>query len=202
DGKTYTELYRATNRTGRFAISLPIPANVPTGKWTLSVRSQLNGQLATLPVNIAAADSKKSPALAAAYKDPVLVRGRAAADEALVKGAKFVLPIFDSPAAEKLAPVAEKVKQVLAERGVEVEIRTKPATSTYWLEYDPTPEQLKENATADSGEKIGSIKRATLNGNDWYSGLSGWRFGKPVILLELASEKKDNPMAESLVDAG
>ena len=38
----------------------------------------------------------------------------------------------------------------------------------------------------DAGELFGKIKRETLNQNDWFSGLSGYRFGRPVILLDLA----------------
>jgi hypothetical protein len=71
----------------------------------------------------------------------------------------------------------------------------------------------------DRGEAIGKIKRETVNGNDWASALSGWRCGKPLILLDLATEaslraraaKKQvkggtpsylDPMVESLAKAG
>jgi hypothetical protein len=202
DGKTFAELYRCTDRAGRFALSLPIPANVPPGKWSVGLRSQLNGQAATLSVNVAAAANDQGTRFAVAYKDPVFVRQGAAAEQALAKGAKFVLPIFDSPAAEKLLPVAEKVKQVLAARGVEVDIRVKPSIGTYWLAYELTPEQARENALVDRSEKFGRIKRETANGNDWFSGQSGWRFGQPLILLDLAAEKGDNPPAETLAGAG
>lgn len=199
DGKVYQEFYRSTDRHGVFAISLPMPANAPTGKWSVAVRSQLTGRLATLPVTVRA--GQHGP-VAVPVSETVTVREREAAEKMLHNEAIVVLPVFDSPLAEKLLPVAEKVKEVLAGRGVTVEIRTKPQLSTYTLAYDPTDSQEQENSRIDHGEAIGRIKRETVNANDWYSALSGWRFGKPVILLDLAGVKDDNPMAESLQPTG
>ena len=73
----------------------------------------------------------------------------------------------------------------LATRGVTVEIRQNPAIGTYTIAYDLSDAQKQENAPIDRGDAIGKIKRDTVNGNDWASSLSGWRCGKPLILLEL-----------------
>lgn len=87
---------------------------------------------------------------------------------------------------------------MLAAKGVKADIRYKPGMTTYWLSYDPTDQQKQENEWADRGDDVGKIKRETVNSNDWYSSLSGYRFGAPVILLDLASQRGDNPMAEAL----
>ncbi|HTN73945.1 MAG TPA: hypothetical protein VL096_01815, partial [Pirellulaceae bacterium] len=200
DGRAHAELYRSTNRLGQFGLSLPLADNLPPGKWTVQVRSQLDGQTVTLPVAISAPAAK--PIGAAELKERLVVRQRAAIEAALAKGSKLVLPIFDSPQAEKLLPIAESIKQTLSQRGVDVEIVRAPKQTTFWLAYDLTEAQAADNKLADAGTSFGRIKRETLNGNDWYSGLSGWRFGKQLFLLDLATESGDSPMAESLSKEG
>ena len=199
DGKLFQDFYRATDRQGRLDMSLSVPSNVPAGSWSLLVRSQLDGRTARLGIEVEPADASTPPA--APLKEAVIVRGRAAIQPLLEKGAKVVLPVFDSPRSEELLPAAEKVKAVLARRGVEVEVRRQPAVGTYWLAYDPSEEQQVENARAERGETFGRIKRTTVNQNDWFSALAGWRFGRPVVLLDLAGAKA-NPVVESFGAAG
>jgi hypothetical protein len=194
----YQEFYRATTRDGLFRLALPMPANAPVGAWTVTVRAQLSGQTATLPVKITPA---RKAAYAAALTAPVLVRERALIAATLTPGTTVVLPLFDSSQAAALLPVAERVKAVLATKGVAVEIRQKPVVTPYTLGYDPTAAQLADNARAERGETIGKIKRETVNANDWYSALSGYRFSQPVLLLDLAGAV-DNPMAETLAGTG
>ena len=152
-------------------------------------------RLATVPVEVGAAGPV---AFAAALAEPVVVRQRDAIEAMLAKGAEVVLPVFD-PA---LLPVAEQVKSALAPRGVTVDIRQNPPVNTFTIAYDLSDPQKQENARADRGETLGKIKRETVNQNDWASGLSGWRFGKPLILLDLVGAKDANPMAQSLAKAG
>ena len=130
------------------------------------------------------------------------MQGKAAIDPLLVRGQKLVLPIFPSPRSAAHEAVARKVKEVLAARGVEVEIRTNPEVGVYTLGYDPTDAEKAENARADRGEVFGRIKRTTTNKNDWFAALGGWRFGRPVVLLDLAGGEPDCPPAESLGAAG
>lgn len=176
-------------------MAVPIAANDPAGKWTVEVRSQLTGALATLPVEVGAA----APApFAAALTEPVVVRQRETIEAMLAQGTTVVLPVFDP----SLLTVAEQVKVTLATRGVTVEIRQSPPIGTYTIAYDLTEAQKQENARIDRGEAIGTIKRETVNANDWASALGGWRCGKPLILLDLAGAKNANPMAQSLAKAG
>ena len=200
DGKVHQELYRATDRDGRLAVSVPVAANVPPGRWQWTVRCQLDGATTTLPVEVTAAPPRAD--LAAPVREAVLVRGRAAIQPLLQSGGRLVLPIFDSPRAAALRAAAEKVRDVLKRRGVQVEIRQAPAVTTYTLAYDPSEPQRAENARAERGETLGRIKRQTVNANDWFAVLSGWRFGQPLVLLDLAGVAGDNPVAESLADAG
>lgn len=182
DGKTAQEFYRSTDAKGVFAIHLPTGANVPAGEWSVAVRSQLTGEEATLPVTVAAAKERN---LAEPVKEPVLVRGRPAVEQALAKGSKLVIPVFDSPNAAAIQVLAEKAKAQLSKRGVEVEVRVKPAVGTYTLSYDPIDAEKAENARVESGELIGRIARKTVNQNDWFAGAGEYRFGKPVLLLDL-----------------
>lgn len=196
DGRVAQEFYRSTDRQGAFTLAVPLGANAPPGAWSVLVRAQLTGDTARLPVQVAAAAPQLS---AQPWAEPVIVRQRGALDQALARGTRFVLPLFDAGTHPQLVPVAEKVQQVLAARGVEVEIRRRPEIGTYTLAYELTAPQQHENARAERGELFGRIKRETVNANDWYSALSGWRFGRPVILLDLASQTGDNPLAESLM---
>ncbi len=194
DGKVQAEFYRATGSDGTFSMAIPIPANAP-GEWRVTLRSQLTGQAAALPITVSPA---RRVVLAAALTEPALVRNREAIEAMLARGSSAVLPVFD----DTLLAAAEQVKTVLAARGVTVAILRQPPTCSYTIAYDPTDAQLQENARADRGEAFGRIRRETVNGNDWASALSGWRFGKPVILLDAAGEKNANPLLEALDNAG
>ena len=194
DGKTHQDFYRGTDASGTFAMTIPLPVNAPAGTWTVAVRSQLTGDVASLPVTVR---GPRPAPLADRMDEQAIVRGREAIERMLVKGAKLVLPLFDTEHFAKLLPVAREVEKVLAARGVGVEIRRKPEWATYTLSYAPTPAEMAANARIDRGERIGRVKRNTVNHNDWYGGESGYQFGRPLVLLDLAGEK-DNEMAESL----
>jgi hypothetical protein len=195
DGKVQSEFYRSTKTDGQFTMALPLAANVPAGRWSVEVRSQLSGAVAALPVTVA---EVKSAGFTAPLAETVVVRNREAIETMLAKGATVVLPVFN----DKVRPAAEAVKATLARRGVTVEIRQNPATNTFTIAYALTDAQKQENAPVDRGDAIGKIKRETVNQNDWASGLSGWRFGKPLILLDLTGEKDVNPMAGTLGTLG
>jgi hypothetical protein len=195
DGKVQAEFYRSTTTDGMFTMALPLAVNAPAGKWSVEVRSQLSGAVAALPVTVADA---KSGGFTVPLADSVVVRNRAEIESTLAKGATVVLPVFNAT----WLPAAEAVKASLAKRGVTVEIRQNPATNTFTIGYDPTEAQKLENARCERGEAIGVIRRETVNQNDWASGLSGWRFGKPLILVDHVGAKDANPMVQSLAKEG
>lgn len=208
DGQLFREFYRATDTDGRFAMQLELPRNVPAGAWRIAVRSQLTGQVATLPVTVQpAADTP----LAWPLRSPVVVREGAAVDAALADVKRVIVPVFDSPQADALAAAAEQVKRVLGKRGIAVDVWRQPQLGTYTLAYACTPEQTAENGRIDRGELIGQIRRLTVNANDWFSALSGYRCGTPVVLLDLPTPPPEdprkppapaNPMAAALDRAG
>jgi hypothetical protein len=206
DGARYAEFYRSTDRAGAFTLALPLPANVPADAWRVAVRCQLNGEEATLPVTVTAG---KAPVFTETLADPVVVRNPEVIASVLAKGALVVVPVFASPRAAEMKAVAEELTTALAKRGVTVQLLDNPTVGTYTLGYDPTEAQLAENARIDAGEAIGRISRQTVNGNDWFSALSGYRFGKPVLLLDLTGQLDAkgkpvaiNPMANALHNAG
>jgi len=194
DGRPYQSFWRSTDRDGTFSMAVPIPANVTAGAWSVEVRNQLTGQVAALPVTVTAA--KPAPA-AVPLTDRTIVRDAAAIEAALAEGAEIVVPIADSPRAEMLAKAAEELRAALATRGVKATVWRSPPAATYTLAYDLTPQQVLENAQVDLGKAIGTIKRTTVNSNDWFGGVqSGYRFPKPVVVLDLVGEKGDAPLAE------
>jgi hypothetical protein len=194
DGKVHQAFWRSTDPSGAFAMAIPIPANSPAGAWSVEVRNQLTGRVASLPVSVTAA--KAAPA-AAPLAEPVLVRNADAIEAALAKGAEVVVPIADSPQADVLAKAADELAAALATRGVKATVWRNPPVATYTLDYDPDAAQLAENAKVDRGEAIGAIKRTTVNQNDWFGGVqSGRRFPKPVVVLDLAGQTGDAPLAE------
>lgn len=180
DNAVHGEFYRSTTKDGTFSMTLPTALNDAAGPWTVEIRSQLTGQRASLPITV---DAAAPAAVAVALTETVVTRQRDAIEAAFVKGAEFVLPLFDPT----LMPVAEQVKATLATRGVRVEIRQNPNVSTYTIAYDLSDAQRQENTQAEQGETFGKIKRETVNGNDWASALGGWRCGKPLLLLDLVS---------------
>jgi hypothetical protein len=194
DGQLHQEFFRSTQRDGGFFMSLPIALNVPPGRWRVDVRSQLTGNVTSLPVRILPA---ATPELARPLTDRAVVRRRTSIEKLFGAKPRMILPVFDSPRADELAGVAQKVKQTLATRGVVVEIRRNPELATFWLAYDPSAEQQRENQRVERGAAIGKIKRTTVNNNDWYCGMSGYRCAAPIVLLDLVGED-DNEMAERL----
>ncbi|MCX5658687.1 MAG: hypothetical protein NTW19_03065 [Planctomycetota bacterium] len=212
DGAAAQEFFRATDMKGDFAMRIPIGLNAPVGDWSVAVRSQLNGQEATLPITVTAA---KPENLAEPVKEKVFVRGRPAVKAALAKGTKLVIPVFDGPMAGEIQKVAEQARALLAKQGVEAEVRVKPAMGVYHLSYDPTDAEKAENARVANGELIGKIARQTVNQNDWFAGAGEYRFGKPVLLLDVklmqpmptangkpAPELVVNPMAKAMEQLG
>ena len=216
DGKFALKLYRSTDVTGQFGLSWTAPANSPSGTWSLSIRSQLDGWTVQLPVELKAGGKLE----ASPITERAIVRGRDQIESLLAHKTAFVLPLFDGPALAERRAVAEQVKAVLAKRGVSVEIRDQPVMTTFTVGYDPSPEQLKENARVLSGEAFGNA----VNDIEGYMAhyeevMTGYVFGKPLILLDFAGErieapapaspkqkvasaKRANPMSASLDDKG
>ena len=200
DGKVERAFYRGTDRAGAFSMGVMVPANAPSGDWKLSIRCLLDGRVASLPVTVKAPAAPVDPAQL--WTEPVIVRDTATIDGMLTNGASVVLPVFASQAGE-LMPVAEKVKAVLAKRGVTVDIQLAPAVTNFWLWYTLTPSQADDNALVLAGKALGKVKRAGSNNLvDWWSGASGWRSIKPMILLDLVGSTNRNQVVTRFNELG
>ena len=197
DGACAQEFYRTTDDHGNFTMSWPVAANAMPGVWSISVRSQLDGMSASLPVTVRLG---KNPSPLTPIHG-VVARNTAQIAAQLVPGATFVLPIFDSFHRQELLAIAKELKASLATQGIRVEIRDHPRFSTYVAGYAPTDDEQRENAAAMAGETIGRMKVTTVDAHDWFATQSGFVFGKPIILLDLVSER-DNEMAERLTGNG
>ena len=191
------EFYRSTTRSGEFSMALPTAINAPAGVWRLTVRCQLNGAITTLPVTVKSVKEPRQPA--SPMTGRVFCRGPAAPIASLPKGREVILPLFEGQ--KDLLPAARKVKELLGKKGITVRIEQAPELGVYWLVYRLTDQQRKDNERVAQGQVIGRIKRTTVNRNDWYSGMSGYRAARALILLDIAG-KADNEMSERLDDAG
>jgi hypothetical protein len=182
DGTTAHEFYRSTDQSGDFVAAWTVPVNEPTGSWTLEVRSQLDGMTASLPVKFEAGDKLEAEPVT----ERVIVRGTGVIQSLLAKKPKFVLPVFTNEHHTRLLSAAQKVQRVLAKKDVPVEICPNPTLSIYVMGYDPSRVELLQNMLAEKGETIGKIKMRTPPHQDYSAALSGYVFGKPIILLDLA----------------
>jgi hypothetical protein len=173
--------------------TLRVNAVDEAGEWTVSVRSQVDGRVVALPIQVQPNGTPDAKPL----RGPLVVREREAIVNQLSSGTEWVIPVFDSPEHEQQLKLARTLSKSLSKKGVNVEIMDRPTLETYYLAYEATDEQAAANERVESGHAIGKIERLTVNRNDWFSGASGYRFAKPVILLDVVGVE-DNPMAESL----
>jgi len=200
DGTVEGEYYRATDIMGNCLVVVPMGSNATPGTWTIAARSLLDGMTATLPVTVKAG---KTPA-PQPVEENVIVRGGEQLKALLAKKPALVLPVFNTPAAPVLVSVAEEAKKSLAAQGISVDVRVNPTVSTYLMAYDPDAAAQAENARAERGETIGKMRVTTVNRNDYFGTLSGYIFGKPVILLDLVGTKDANgkPVASNEMTSG
>ena len=169
------DLYRATDNKGQFAWRWTVPFNAPAGQWTLVVHSQLNGQEISLPVTIPAAES---PTLASAGSDPAIIRTPAPI-AALLRDAKreIVIPVF--PEQADLLPQAEKLVASIKALGGNARVWQNPVMITYIAGYDPDV----TNERVVRGEAVGKRQVKYINGNQWDSQITGYAYGKDVLVL-------------------
>ncbi len=201
DGHAALELYRGTDVDGDFTLVWQIPINAPAGTWRVRARCQLDGRMTELPVEMSVA--RRIDPLAVALEPGPVVRQAEAILALLTRpDLHLVLPVFDSPQFGTLMLAATRVKNVLADRGVKVDILPKPALSDYWLGNKPTEAQLARNRMIDGGHGMGRIRSVAGAGDDHFSSLGGYRVGCDVILLDLAGAESGNPMVRQLEDQG
>jgi hypothetical protein len=198
DGRALTERYRATGKDGSLVLGFDVPVTGPAGDWKVRVRNQVNGKVATLPVEVTAGKAAPVTMLA----ETVVFRRPDLVDSLLARGTTVFCPVFDSPRHDEIMAAAHAAKESLAGRGVKLEILDRPQPVSYVLTYAPSAAEVADQVKVDSGQAIGRLHRKTVNQNDWFSAASGWRSGKPLLLFDVAGNAGDAPMAESLGKIG
>jgi hypothetical protein len=193
DGTVAREWYGCTDRRGWFVFTWRVPVNEPAGAWAVDVRSQLDGTTATVPVVVWEGETVQAEPV----NETVVVRGTEPIRALLRRKPEFVLPVFPGPQETELSDAAETVRAVLQRQAVRVEVRENPAWSTYVMGYDPSRVQTLQNTLVAAGDTIGRVRLETLHSHDAYAPLSGYAFGKPLVLLDLAGTA-GNPLVRKL----
>lgn len=193
-GEPLLTLYRATRADGVLTEELPTGAFMAIGDYRVEARQLLDGSGAALPVKVQAGETPRAAvAAAAAVRDPAAVR------KFLDGKPELVVPVFD-PA---LLPAAERVVAGLKKQGVAARLWQEPKTVTYAVGYAVAPEDQPNNTAVDRGEAIGRVRfenqRDHINANFYGSAFTGYRFGKPVLLLGTPGK---NPVLDAVKASG
>ncbi len=187
DGSNAFEGYRSTNQAGDFRFVYPVPVNASAGNWTVQLRSQLTGDLVSLPVTV----KPNGKPVVRALRDRVVVRQGAALKELVKQPLDIVLIGKQQPAH---AAAAAKVKEILKN----ARIVENPVRTNYTLAYVATEAEKAENRKVDEGKALGRIVLRAHQREHFYSRSSAFRYGRNVVLLDLVNVGKDCPMAEVL----
>ena len=176
------------------------------GTWKLIAHSQLDGQTATIPVEVKAAATELLQPIndLVIARQPERIRVILAAHTG-PQAKEIVIPVFEGNMHDAHLAVAKQLETLLKGKGVKVAVWDRPPTNEYLLTYMPNEEQSRLNDAAMRGDAIGKLKGKFEGYMDFYGPVgasSGWVFGRDVILLERADEKLDNPLAEHLVSNG
>jgi hypothetical protein len=188
-GEPLLTLYRATRADGVLTAELPTGAFLKTGGYRVEARQLLDGSGAAVPVTVQAGETPQaSVAAGATVRDPAAVR------RFLAGKPELVVPVFD-PA---MLPAAERIVAGLKKQGVAARVWQEPKTNTYVLGYTVAPEEQPANTAVERGEAIGRVRfeqnRDRMLNEFYGSAFTGYRFGKPVLLL-------GTPGANSVLDA-
>jgi hypothetical protein len=193
-GEPLLTLYRATRADGVLTAELPTGAFLKSGDYRVEARQLLDGSGAAVPVTVqAGAMPQASVAAVATVRDPAAVR------RFLAGKPELVVPVFDAA----LLPVAEKVVAGLKKQGVAARVWQEPKTVTYVLGYTVAPAEQPDNSAVERGEAIGRVRfeqnRDRMNHQFYGSAFTGYRFGKPVLLLGTPGA---NPVLDAVKASG
>jgi len=193
-GEPLCTLYRATGADGVLADELPTGAFLAAGTYRLEARQLLDGSGVALPVTVQAGEIPQAQTLTGAtVRDPSAVR-RFLADKP-----ELLVPVF----APEMLPAAERAVAGLKKQGIAARVWQDPKMVTYALSYAVAPEEQPANAEVDRGEAIGRVRfenhRDQVNGNFYGSAFTGYRFGKPLLLLGTPGK---NPVLDAVKASG
>ncbi len=193
-GEPLLTLYRATRADGVLTEELPTGAFQKAGGYRVEARQLLDGSGTAVPVTVQASESPQaSIAAGATVRDPAAVR------RFLAGKPELVVPVFN-PA---MLPAAEHVVTGLKLQGIAARIWQEPKMVTYVLGYTVAPAEQPDNAAVDRGEAIGRVRfqqnRDRMLNEFYGSSFTGYRFGKPVLLLGTPGT---NPVLDAVKASG
>jgi hypothetical protein len=195
DGVVRGRFYRATDAQGVLTDTLPTGALDTPGGYTLTARQLCDGQAVVLPITLRAAAPLAAATLAgASVRDPQGIRRFLAGAPALV------IPVFDAA----LAAPAQRLADGLKKQGVNARVWDNPPMVDYEQGYAvDDPAQQKQNDAVTRGEAIGKVKFVNMqqhvNGNFYGSAMTGFRYGKGVLLLGMPGK---NPVLDGVAASG
>lgn len=194
DKQVKTTLFRATDAQGILNEQITTGLFDASGDYSLQVRQLLDGQGSSLPVLVKAGAAPKGSLVAGA-----MVRDPAAIRKFFDSKPEIVVPMFD-PA---LQPLVEKVVTGLVRKGVKAREWDIPPTVTYKVGYTVNAQEQPNNDAVDRGEAIGTVPFVNgvnqLNGNFYGSAMTGYRYGKHILLLSVPGV---NPVVKGIEAAG
>jgi len=187
-------LFRATDDRGQLTVNLPTGAFDSPGSYELYVRQLLDGQTVILPVTIQAAPAIPASAIAAAtVRDPGGIR------DFLRTNPEIVVPVLDPALASRTAALVV----VLQRQGVHARLWNNPPMVDYTLAYAVSAAERERNEAVTHGEALGKVLFANMvhhvNGNFYGSAMTGYRYGKHLLLLGLPGK---NPVLDGMKASG
>ena len=193
-GEPLLTLSRATRADGVLTEELPTGVFLKAGDYRLEARQLLDGSGAAVPVTVQAGKMPEARvASGATVRDPAAVR------RFLAGKPELVVPVFDAA----MLPAAERVVAGLKQKGVAARVWQEPKTVTYVLGYTVAPEEQPANTAVDRGEAIGRVRfeqnRDKMLNEFYGSAFTGYRFGKPVLLLGTPGT---NPVLDAVKASG
>lgn len=185
---------RSTGTDGRFALEFPLGVNAPVGQWTVSARSNLDGTLVTLPIEVKAGQPEKLLPLT----ETVIARGSGAIESLWKSKPAVIAPLFDGPNKPERLAAAQAAQKALAPLGVKVDIRENPLITPYVLGWKLTSEQRQQNQPVEAGRSIGQrfLNTGQYVGN-YLSPYAKYYATQPLLLIQVPDEKAD-PITGSL----
>lgn len=185
---------RATDGEGRLIETIPTGVLDPAGAYTVEVIQLLDGAGVRLPVMV-----KPGSLPAVREAPPIAVRDPRSIVKFLSGKPEVVIPVFN-PA---LKPLAARAAAILSGQGAKARIWENPPVVKYVLGYVVKPDQQPDNDRVDRGEAIGTVQFQNMvqhvNGNFYGSAMTGYRFGKPVVLLGIPGQ---NPVLDGVRASG
>ncbi|MEI6518544.1 MAG: hypothetical protein WCO98_00640 [bacterium] len=185
DGSQKITLYRATDAQGILRGNIPTGACDVSGTYTLQVQQLLDGGSTALPVKLKVGSFPTAIVLQGAQvRDPQTIK------QFFASKPEIVIPVFDNT----LLSIAKTLAAGLVKQGVAARVWENPPVVNYTLGYAVSDEERPNNEKVLRGEAIGDVQFRNMvnhvNGNFYGSAMTGYRYGKHIILLGIPGKNR------------